>query len=148
MKRILRISVAAVLGAFLIAIPMAQADDAPLPRGLMWNRSGLPAVFPLQVKTPLGGNYYLTLMDGVTGDVVLAAFVRGGEFFKVLVPRGTYHLRFATGDDWQGEGALFGPGPATQIIDHPTPLTFAIKGYGTKTGHVVTITPPPRGDVL
>src|SRR6056297_186762 len=80
-------------------------EDAPSPTsaGLMWNRTGLPAVFPLQVKTPPGQDYVLTLIDADTGADALAAYIEGGAFFKVLVPPGTFRLKFAAGDVWHGQ---------------------------------------------
>ena len=132
----------------LAAAPVVLAGSPPQPRpGLMWNRSGLPAVFPLQVKTPPGANYYLTLRHAETGAAALAAFIRGGQFFKVLVPPGTYTLRFASGQVWRGEEHLFGPGDKTRVFDMPDPLTFEIRGYGTKAGHVVTIEADAAGDL-
>lgn len=114
-------------------------DDVAPPAGLMWNRTGLPAVFPLQVKTPPGQDYVLTLIDAGTGDAALAAYVRGGAFFKVLVPPGVFRLRFATGDRWRGEDSLFGRGAKTRVFELPTPLTFETRGLGVKAGHVVTL---------
>ncbi len=84
--------------------PAAEAAGQDEPRrvdvtpGLMWNRSGLPAIFPLQVKTSAGNNYFLTLIDAETGKKTLAAFIIGGEFFKVLVPPGTFVVRFSSSD--------------------------------------------------
>lgn len=57
-----------------------------LSEGLMWNRTGLPAVFPLQVDTVPGNNYVMRLSDPATGVDLLAAYVIGGKFFRVLVP--------------------------------------------------------------
>lgn len=123
--------------------PLARATagtPAHAPAGLMWNRTDLPAVFPLQVKTPAGNDYMLTLIDADTGDAALAAYIRGGAFFKVLVPPGTFRLRFATGDVWQGEQALFGPGDRTRVFELREPLTFETRGLGVKAGHVVDLT--------
>ncbi|UWQ77820.1 hypothetical protein K3725_10855 [Leisingera sp. S132] len=138
----------AVLALMLCLLPCASAagaaGDTPErpPAGLMWNRSGLPAVFPLQVRTPDGGDYYLVL-SGSKGDA-LAAYIRGGEFFKVLVPPGRYALRFAGGAGWQGEARLFGP--ATEIFELSEPLTFEVRGTGIKAGHRVTLARAlPRG---
>lgn len=135
------VCVALVGCMFPVSVAGETAPDgagAP-PPGLMWNRSGLPAVFPLQVKTSEGPDYFLTLIDEKTGKAVLAAFVVGGAFFKVLVPPGTFTLRFATGEDWQGEKQQFGPGTQTRRFDLPKPLTFAIRGASTKAGHLVDL---------
>lgn len=130
---------AAVLALMLSCLaPLALMAEPPR-AGLMWNRTGLPAVFPLQVKTPEGADYYLTLSDAQTGEAALAAYIEGGEFFKVLVPPGRYVLRFASGEVWQGEDRLFGPGARTQRFELPHPLEFAIRGAGIKGGHVVTL---------
>ncbi|MFX0544126.1 hypothetical protein ACEWPL_001085 [Roseovarius sp. S1116L3] len=130
--------------ALCLAVPLARtavaAESGPAqPAGLMWNRTGLPAVFPLQVKTPPGRDYFLTLTD-VGGDTPsLAAFIEGGDFFKVLVPPGTFRVAFAAGDEWQGEEDLFGPGAQTWRFELPDPLTFQTRGYDTKAGHLVDL---------
>ncbi|MDW3224144.1 MAG: hypothetical protein R8G34_14860 [Paracoccaceae bacterium] len=117
----------------------AGPDAADTPSGLMWNRTGLPAVFPLQVKTPVGQNYLLTLTDAKTGDGALAAFIEGGAFFKVLVPPGTYDVHFAHGDTWISEEELFGAGDKTQNFEIAEPLTFAIRDFSTKAGHLIDV---------
>lgn len=111
----------------------------PQAHGLMWNRTGLPAVFPLQVKTPSGQNYYLTLLDAKTGAAALAAYIQGGAFFKVLVPPGTYDLRLVRGETWQGEEKLFGPGKQSTVIALADPLTFAVRDFSTKAGHLIDV---------
>lgn len=138
----------AILLAAALSWAAAAVTAAETPRpGLMWNRTGLPAVFPLQVKTPPGASYYLTLLDAGTGAPALAAFIKGGQFFKVLVPPGTYTLRFATGLVWRGEEDLFGPGGKTRSFEMPDPLTFRTRGHSTKAGHVVTINADATGEL-
>ena len=106
----------------------------------MWNRTGLPAVFPLQVMTAPGADYFLRLIDTDTGTPAMAAYIEGGDFFRVLVPPGTFSLHFAFGQGWQGETALFGEGEETRRFEFPEPLTFEITGFRTKSGHLVDIT--------
>jgi hypothetical protein len=122
-----------------------NALQVPQSTGLIWNRTGLPAVFPLQVKTPVGQDYFLKLIDNETGKDALAAYIVGGAFFKVLVPPGTYVLRFAVGQVWQGEDRLFGPDESTRTFDLPDALTFGVRDYGTKSGHIVNIDERPFG---
>ncbi len=137
------ISVAMITYLCLQASPLPAETDAPnavtQAHGLMWNRTGLPAVFPLQVKTPSGQNYYLTLLDAETGAAALAAFIQGGTFFKVLVPPGTYDLRLVRGETWQGEEKLFGPGKQSTVITLADPLTFAVRDFSTKAGHLIDV---------
>ena len=58
-KRSIRLARGAMIVALMLA-PAAAASGggadtvATPPAGLMWNRTGLPAVFPLQVKTRRG----------------------------------------------------------------------------------------------
>ncbi len=145
-KRIRKAGLAA-LAVMLLPGPAAPTGGAghgaatrsPPPAGVLWNLTGLPAVFPLQVKTQPGRDYMLTLIDTETGAEAFAAFVKGGAFFKVLVPPGTFRVRFATGDVWQGETHIFGSGRDTQVFDLPEPLTFETRGLSVKAGHVVTL---------
>lgn len=111
----------------------------PPQSGLMWNKTGLPAVFPLQVKTSPGQDFMMTLVDAETHAPALAAFIEGGRFFKVLVPPGEYDVRFATGADWQGEADLFGKDETTLFV-LDTPLQFAVMDFATKLGHSIDLT--------
>ncbi|HEY9037977.1 MAG TPA: hypothetical protein VIN05_03405 [Roseovarius sp.] len=113
----------------------------------MWNRSGLPAVFPLQVKTPPGQDYFLRLIDEATDKAALAAYIKGGAFFKVLVPPGVFRLKFAAGNGWQGEDDLFGPDEDTHVFELPNPLTFETRGLGVKAGHVVSLLERQPGQI-
>jgi len=138
-------SIAVLLVGLIAPLARANEEAAQPTAGLMWNRTGLPAVFPLQVKTSAGQDYMLTLIDVDSGDEALAAYIVGGAFFKVLVPPGTFRLRFATGHIWQGEDELFGPGEKTQVFELRAKLTFETRGVGVKAGHVVDLTAPPSG---
>jgi hypothetical protein len=130
------LGLAVLLGA-LVAGQGAGAQDRPL--GLLWNRTGLPAVFPLIVKTRAGRDYYMVLIDEATDRAALAAYIRGGEFFRVLAPPGTFRLRFFHGIGWQGEQRLFGPGDETQVFDLAEPLTFRTRGISRKAGHIIDL---------
>lgn len=139
------------LAALLLALlpdGAAAADPSGKPRaGLMWNKSGLPAVFPLQVKTAPGADYVLLLTDDASGEEVLAAFLVGGQFFRVLVPPGNFRVRFATGMQWQGDDAMFGQQGQTLIIEMPEPLTFEVRGLRTKAGHLIDLTKTVAGQM-
>lgn len=116
------------------------AETSPTRAGLIRNNTGLPAVFPLQVKTAPGRDHHLALRDVGTGETVLTAYITGGAFFKVLVPPGSYRLRFSYGTDWQNPDTLFGNGPETGVIDLQDPLVFQTLGPGIKAGHLVDLT--------
>ena len=112
------------LASVRLAAEPAGGTEAPRP-GLLWSRTGLPAVFPPQVKTPEGADYYLVLTGEDSGEEALAAYIRGGAFFRVLVPPGRYRLHFASGRDWQGETRLFRA--ATRHFELPQVLEFALR---------------------
>ena len=75
----------ALLLTFATSLP-AWAQDRPR-AGLMWNRSGLPATLPLVVKTTPGRDHVVFLGDDDNGDI-MAGYIRGGDFFRLLVPPG------------------------------------------------------------
>ncbi|WP_264210193.1 hypothetical protein [Leisingera thetidis] len=127
----------ALLLLCLMLLAAGAAGAEPPRAGLMWNRTGLPAVFPLQVKTPAGRDYFLVLASSGSGAGALAAYAEGGAFFKVLVPPGRYVLRIASGREWQGEAELFGA--ETEVLELPQPLEFAVRGAGIKAGHLITL---------
>ncbi|MEH6645851.1 hypothetical protein [Sulfitobacter sp.] len=144
--RIALLLFALVLPATLIA--QAGPENTTQPRhGLMWNKTGLPGVFPLLVKTNVGENYVLLLSRAETGTDAFAAFIVGGRFFKVLVPPGTYRVRFAAGVRWQGEDAMFGRQGETKVIELPEALTFEVHGFGTKAGHKIDLTDRGSGEM-
>ncbi|WP_428512354.1 hypothetical protein [Roseovarius sp.] len=123
--------------ALLALLPLAAlASDRPDP-GLMWNRTGLPLVFPLQVKTASGADYVVTLTNTDTDEPALAAYIRGGTFFRVLVPPGTFRLRFDYGITWDSEEERFADQRSFRL---KKPLTFETRGIGRKAGHLVDLT--------
>lgn len=126
------------LALLLLLSPLtaAFADDRPSP-GLLWNKTGLPATFPLQVKTRPGADYIVTLTDTSTDTKALAAFIEGGRFFRVLVPPGTYGLHFDYGTVWHDDEQRFADAKG---FDLQAPLTFEIRGIGRKAGHLVDLT--------
>lgn len=115
------------------------ADDGTSSHGLAWNRSGLPATIPLQVRTPAGRHYFLRLAEVESDQDVLAAHIVGGRFFKVLVPPGTFSVRFDFGDEWQGPDVLFGNGDDAGSFVLPDALTFAVQGAHRKEGHLIDL---------
>lgn len=127
-----------LIAALLLVILTATQAMAERPRaGILWNRSGLPATMPLQVRTLPGQDHVVFLIDPDSGEAKMAGYIRGGAFFRLLVPPGTFLLRFATGTEWQGEEDLFGD--ETIWTDMDKPLSFGIAGIGRRQGHVVRL---------
>ena len=121
--------------ALLMALP-ASADEQP-PGGLLWNRSGLPATLPLQVHSPAGLDHVVMLSHPDETAAKVAGYVRGGAFFRILVPPGDWQTSFASGREWQGEQALFGPD--TQRFTLPDPLHFGAADGARLEGHVLRL---------
>ncbi len=143
------IILAVVLGILpFVAVAQTATDPPAEPRvGLMWQHTGLPAVFPLQVKTRSGVSYYLLLKDADTDAPALAAFIKGGVFFKVLVPPGRFRVTVFSGVKWQNEIALFGKGALTTVLELPDPLIFEARGLATKAGHLIDLTQIVDGEL-
>ncbi|WP_126974617.1 hypothetical protein [Frigidibacter oleivorans] len=123
----------ALLLILALLAPPASADSPPA--GLMWNRSGLPATLPLILRTDADRDAYLRLRDP-DGTARLAAFVQGGQPFRLLVPPGDWQVDLALGQDWQGEDDLFGPD--TERLSLPGPLRFAA-GDDRRDGHLIDL---------
>lgn len=122
-----------VLG--LTAWPVAAMAEVPEP-GLAWNRTGLPLVFPLHIRTVPGFCYWVTLV-AEDGAPALAAFFEGGRLFRVLCPPGDYRIAVARGLEWQGEAELFGP--ATEVVRLRQALRFETKGLRTRKGWLLDL---------
>ncbi len=123
-----------VLTCAVLLPVMTWAESRP--EGLLWNRSGLPATIPLQVKTSADVDYFLLLHDTSTGDAVLAAYFRGGAFFRVLVPPGRFKLTFGSGESWRGEADAFGP--ETQWFVLKPALEFR-SSAARREGHLIDL---------
>ncbi|WP_299839194.1 hypothetical protein [uncultured Paracoccus sp.] len=122
--------------ALLTALAASPAMTAERPvAGLMWNRSGLPATLPLQLHSEAGLDHVVMLTPPGGDAPVLAAYIRGGDFFRVLVPPGDWQIGIASGADWQGGEALFGA--ATQWTSLPEPLHFGVSDGSRREGHVL-----------
>ncbi|MGR3747601.1 hypothetical protein [Paracoccus sp. (in: a-proteobacteria)] len=98
----------ALILSLILPATVAPASDRPR-AGLMWNRSGLPATFPLHIRTPPGRDYVVFLVEPDQDQRVMAGYIHGGDLFRILVPPGEYDLRFAHGTEWQDQETLFGP---------------------------------------
>jgi hypothetical protein len=84
-------------------------------------------VAPLEIVTRGTSNYYIKLVNADTGITELFLYISGGERLEVLMPLGTYELKYASGDYWYGEELLFGPRTAFSRAD--APFTFTNDGY-------------------
>lgn len=123
--------------ALFVLLMAAPALAELRPQGLMWNRTGLPAIFPFQLRSDPGEDYYIVLTRADTGAPALAAYASGGAVFRVLVPPGDYRVSIAVGVGWRGETALFGP--KTRHIRLETPLHFGAEGRARRVGNLIDL---------
>ncbi|WBU61749.1 hypothetical protein [Paracoccus albus] len=115
----------------LIAALPAAADEQRPKAGLLWKQTDLPATLPLQVQTAPDADHVVFLTDPDARESVMAGFVRGGEFFRLLVPPGEWQVSIASGKYWRGKDDLFGPD--TRWTELTEPLTFRA-GAATMNG--------------
>ena len=111
-----RLNRASVLGenpANAGELPAELPPPAFQPVGVMWNRTNREAIAPLKLVTSSGADYYIKLTESATKRDAIAIFVNGGQTIEVEVPLGSYHLKYAAGEVWRGEEALFGPDEMT-----------------------------------
>ena len=137
--------------------PLASAQPAkptlieqPLPESGIIRRYGeTEAIAPFKViasdgsaaekaNSPLNQalqrHYLVKLLDWESGQPLVTIFVRAEETSEIKVPIGKYRLKYASGQHWYGEQALFGTNMAAeQAIE---PLIFAIENNQI-AGHTV-----------
>jgi hypothetical protein len=108
---------------------------APLPppaarpaSGVLENRTGRSLEAPFSINTSPEADYFLKLVDATTGRDAITIYVRGGQPLEVLVPFGSYRLRYASGETWRGPAHLFGPGELTSYNASDAVFNFAVSG--------------------
>jgi hypothetical protein len=101
-------------------------------------------VAPFEILSPKGENYYIKMVDAITGENKVVIFVRGGQPTEVMVPVGTYEIRYASGTTWYGESYLFGPDTAYTKTDEDFDFRRTPNGY---SGYTVTLYKVERGNL-
>jgi TPR repeat protein len=102
-------------------------------------------IAPLQIRI-LGENlhYYIKMTDWSTDKVVQTMFIRAGSSLNVKVPLGSFRIKYAVGDNWQGEQNLFGEKTAFYKADKR--FDFARHG-NTISGHEIELILQPGGNL-
>ncbi len=126
--------IAAALFLLFLALPVFGEDRRST--GLIWNRSGLPATLPLVVESEPGQDHVVTLTRPSADTPAFAAYLRGGDVLRVLVPPGEWQVDVASGQDWLEPEAGFGPDMTR--ISLPQTLRFAVAGSRME-GHALAI---------
>jgi hypothetical protein len=122
-------------------VPAACVTRGLPPQGLYEAYSLLPAIASLTIRTAVGSNYFVKLVDAVTESPVRSFFVYGGSTIEADVPLGSFILKYATGRYWCGEFDLFGPDTTTSQAEDT--LTFerivTDRGYTSRNWEVELI---------
>lgn len=103
-------------------------------------QSARECVAPLEIKSSGANSHVIRLVDSATGEVVLDYFLPAGLTREILVPRGTYELRFASGNKWYGTKNLFGK--KTQYSKATSTFFFS-----TGQGYSITLYTVPYGNL-
>ncbi|GEM_PF-2055987 len=101
-------------------------------------------VAPLGVKTSVGLNYFIKVVNAYTDQPIIDFFVRGGDSVEALVPLGTYRIRYVVGQQWYGYTHLFGPDTSYHEAD--SIFTFGSDG-GEISGYTITLYSVANGNL-
>lgn len=103
--------------------PPFTAPPVQINHGII-SKSFAVGVAPLEIRTRYGNNYYIKIVNTSTNQAALTAYVVGGRPFEVLMPLGTYEIRYAAGDTWYGTEHYFGPDTAFSKANELFHFTF------------------------
>lgn len=101
-------------------------------------------VAPFKIITPRGSNYYAKLVDSNTARNVISMYAVGGRTSEVVVPLGSYRLKYAYGNAWCGESLLFGE--QTKYGEAQSTFEFSVQGSRI-SGYTVKLIPQVHGNL-
>lgn len=103
------------------------------------------ALAPLNITTePDGFNYLVKVLDWNTKNLVLTAFIRSGETANLIVPFGSFEIKYATGKTWYGYDYLFGPGTSYYRAESRMDFTQSGNSY---FGRTIQLMPSTGGNM-
>ncbi|MCB9981168.1 MAG: hypothetical protein H6860_02070 [Rhodospirillales bacterium] len=103
--------------------PAFTAPPVQITHGIV-SKNFTSGVAPLEIKTGAGNNYYIKIVNVANNQVALTAYIVGGRPFEVLMPLGTYEIRYAAGNTWYGTQHYFGPDTAFSKANEVFHFTF------------------------
>lgn len=116
-------------------------SEEVMPKSAFFIRKpNVKGVAPLKIDTSGFACHVIRLVDVKTKEVVLDYFIPAGETQEILVPEGTYELRFTSGNKWFGTKGLFGDSATYSKAN--TPFSFS-EGWG----YSVTLYAVPYGNL-
>ena len=128
-------------------IPLKKFPPPVVQRpGVMWNKTGRSLLAHFGIQTSVGSDYYIKLVDAKTNRDAVAIYVVGGKDLEVLIPVGSYKMRYAYGKIWRGEQHLFGPGGLTRVEEALKKFDFLASVSGIN-GYTVELIPQIGGNL-
>lgn len=117
----------------------------PIQQGIQRVYVNAERIAPFRITTSPGAdNYFIKLVDSVTGSPVMTMYVKGGTTYETKVPVGSYQVHYATGQTWYGARHLFGP--ATAYSETEGNFTFSIQGNQVQ-GNEIELVPQLGGNL-
>jgi hypothetical protein len=129
---------------YLASPPAFDLPPVPIATGELRFVGVDERVAPLEIVTRPGTDYFVKMVNRVTGRTELFAFIHGGDRFQVDMPLGSYEMRYAAGEVWYGEDALFGPNTAYSRAD--AAFDF-VRGATQYEGYTVELTLQYNGNL-
>lgn len=99
---------------------------------------------PLEIRTEGSSNYLVKVVTADTDQPIADVYVKGGSTIEILVPTGTYRLKYAVGTTWYGYTHRFGP--ATGYYAAESLFRFSNDGYQI-SGYTVTLYTVAHGNL-
>ncbi|WEN15986.1 hypothetical protein PY254_04755 [Rhodanobacter sp. AS-Z3] len=104
-----------------------------------------PALAPLAITTPPGGNFVFRIVKNETTKYVMSIYMTGGETQEFKVPLGIYSIYAAQGQTWCGHDVAFGHS-ATRYTRLDATFAFSRETDGYK-GHRIELVPQLMGNL-
>ena len=104
-----------------------------------------PALAPLSIKTPPGGNFVFRVVKAGTKKYVMSIYMAGGETRRFKVPLGNYSIYAAQGQTWCGHDVAFGSS-STRYTQLDATFAFSRDADGYN-GHRIELIPQLSGNL-
>lgn len=131
--------VVAAAGAWVYGVIGASPDTTTFSTRILKAPPDGPG--PVKIRGDRRANYFVKVRDVATGRDILVAMLAAGETIDLRLAVGSYDLRYAAGETWEGEKTLFGPD--TIFMRNTQILTLAFDG-DRFMGFITDLVPVPR----
>lgn len=131
-------------GSISKPLPRFNAPSVAINAGIVRLNFSSKPIAKLQIKTTVGSDYFIKIVNQATDKEELVVYIIGGKNFLTEFPLGNYSMRYATGTTWYGERHLFGPQTAFAKADKD----FIFKREGNKIlGYTIELIPQVGGNL-